>query len=255
MKNIQRIFGFILMVLAIGIVMFAVKACNNICDPQNKLIKISVLQDLTEVQIAQPSADEIIALFDLDSNKWNAAVFRFALLTDVSYNRQTTISLADGGSRLLSSSFTRDKDVQRFIDSIRTFFQSIEEDTAGRPHSSIYLPLVSELTRLATSPATSKILLVYSDLMENEMSLSFYDKKIQSLMRTDSAQIIAMLEAKATLPDLTGIEVHLIFQPKDAAQDELFQLVSVFYASLLESHGATVKIAANVLVSSTNTSH
>jgi hypothetical protein len=227
-------------------------SCNT-CE--RKSSEISILHDWTEVQLAKPSHDEIISLFGLDSNKWNAAVLHYTFLTDVSYNRQTTISLADGGSRLLSSSFTRDKEVQRFTDSIRTFFQSIEKDTAGRPHSSIYLPLVSELTRLAASPAITKILLVYSDLMENENSLSFYDKKTLSLMRTDSSQVIKMLEAKAQLPDLTGIEIHLIFQPENATQDERFQLVSGFYASLLESHGASVTIAANVLISSTSTSH
>lgn len=255
MKNIQRLFGVVLMIVGITMVTIAIKACGEIFDPQNKLIKISVIQDFTEEQIAKPIAEEIIGLFELDSNKWNAAELTYGYFTDVSFNRQTTISLADGGSRLLSSSFTRDKEVQRFTDSIKTFFLSIDDDSVGRSHSSIYLPLVSELTRLSQSTATTKILLVYSDLMENEKSLSFYDKKTISSLRTDSAQVIAMLEAKAVLPDLTGIEVHLIFQPENAAQDELFQLVSGFYASLLESHGATVTIAANVLVASINTTH
>lgn len=232
--------------LCFGMVTFFVMLFAS-CDTckRKETHEVSVLHDWTETQIARPIADEIIPLFGLDSNKWKAAEFRYGYFTDVSFNRYTTISLTDGGSRLLSSGFTRDKEIARFTDSIRTFLASLSADTVGRPHSSIYLPLVAELTRLAES-ATTRVLLVYSDLMENQ-DISFYDKRTFRTLQTNPDEIAAELVEKAPLPsDLTGIQIYLIFQPADAHEDQVFQVVSGFYKTLLESRGASVTISANV---------
>lgn len=236
--------------LCFGIVTFFIMlfvSCDTCTTNKRESIEVSILLDVTETQLAQPDANEIVPLLGLDTSKWSGAVFRFAYLTDVSLNGQTAIALADGGNRLLASSFTRDKEVTAFTDSIRAFLASLSDDTVGRPHSSIYLPLAAELTRLTQSHATTKVLLVYSDLMENN-TLSFYDKRTLQMLQSKPEEIQAQLETKAPLSDLTGIEVHLIFQPVDADQDQTFQIVSGFYKTLLESHGATVTISANVVV-------
>ncbi len=221
-------------------------SCNEQC-PKRNTIEIVIQVDLTEAQIAKPDANEIIGLYGLDTNKWDGAEFSYADLTDVSFNRRTTFSLAPGGNRLTSSGFTRDREVEKFEDSIRSFFAARAVDTVGRPHSSVYLPIANELNRLSESHSAERTLIVYSDLMENDKTVSFYDKKTIGSLRTDPNKITAMLIAKADLKDLTGISVYLIFQPENAAQDELFRLVAGFYQTLLESHGAKVIVAANVI--------
>lgn len=226
--------------------MFIIASCNDRC-PDRMEREVVVLYDVTEMQIAKPDADAIIRLSGLDTNMWDGAIFSFAYLTDVSYNRRTSFGLAPGGNRLTSSSFTREREVKKFEDSVRSFIGSLAYDTTGRPHSSIYLVLANELNRLAKQPH-SRTLLVYSDLMENDLSLSFYDKKTFALLQSDPAKIESLLNAKTEFGDLTGITIHFIYEPENANDDETFRIVSGFYKSLLESHGATVLIGADISV-------
>lgn len=248
-KQEEQLFRLIVVTgIALAIALLSlIGSCSDGC-PKRDTIEIVIQVDLTEAQLAKPDADEIIRLYRLDTNKWNAASLTYGDLTDVSYNRYTSFVLAPGGNRLTSSSFTRDREVKTFEDSIRSFLSERAADTTGRPHSSIYLPLAAELTRLSQSDATRKMLLVYSDLMQNDPSFSFYDQHTMATLKNDPQSITAMLEAKTALPDLAGIDVYLIFQPADAAQDETFQLVSGFYKALLESHNATVHIGANAAI-------
>jgi len=208
--------------------------------------QISVLRDITDKHLAQPKADEILSLFSLSGDaKWNGAVFRFSNLSDISYNPSSEVSV-DAQSQWLSNELARDKAIQKFRDSVSAVLASAQNDSVGKEHSSIYLPVANELNRLSQSTAQKRILLVYSDLMDNDVDVSLYAKDQFRLLELHPDSLRQTFEQRMPLQRLNGIEVYFIYQPIDAEQDKEFRIVSGFYKSLLESKGATVHIGANL---------
>jgi hypothetical protein len=221
-----------------------ITACT--VEPKRTTTDIPILYDVTELQQAKPVAAEIIPLYDLDADIWNAATFSFKEVTDVSYTKRTAFTLPEGGNRLRASSYTRKREVKQFTDSITAFLDSLTVDTVGRPHSSIFVPLAEELNRLAESTAERRILIVYSDLKENAMGLSFYDKQTLAQLQQNPEKIKEKLRQKAPLAELKGIAVYIVYEPRNTADDDLFQKISKIYTEILKDKGATVHVVGNL---------
>ncbi len=208
----------------------------------------AVLIDETDSSFAVPDISQVIIDLGLDTDMWAGINFSLARITDVSYVPYSSIVLGKGGNRLASNQYARKREVIAFKTRLSELLDSVKNDTPGKPNSSVYLPLVNELTRLANSNAERKVFSVFSDLMENRPSLSFYNPQTFALLHSNPAVIEAKLFSHAKLPDLTGIEVRLIYQAQDAKDDAVFQIVSDFYKKLLESKGAKVTISANLTI-------
>lgn len=217
-------------------------------DDPRTTTEISVIWDVTEKHEPHPTAEEILPCFGLDANANNGAIFRFTYASDVSLNRETVFSLTPAGSNALTNQFDRKREVDKFSGQVTAFLNSLVIDTAiGRQHSSVYMPIAESVNKLvADKSADKKILLVYSDLRENTLGLSFYDKKTVALQKSDPDKIRDMLFASVPLGDLTGVEVHFLYEPSDPADDGAYRIISGFYKTLFESKGATVFVSANL---------
>lgn len=232
--------NIILILLACVIVFFT--ACKlNMPSTTTELI---VMRDVTENQLAVLSAEEIYLLTHL-TDKWNGATVVFTDLTDVSLNNVKEINIAPANN-WLSNEPERDREVAKFKTQLFLLVSSFQQDTVGRSHSSIYLPIARELNKLSKSNADKKILVIYSDLMENEPDFSFYSKEKFQLLKTNPDSVENIFSHEQPLNSLSGIEVHFVFQPKDAFADAQYKLVFAFYKNMLEKHGATVYLGANL---------
>jgi hypothetical protein len=245
---LRIIFGLGISIIAVVMMIFSISmliaSCNS---PKHKTIEVSVLGDVTEKLLAQPNPSETLPLFHLNADPLDGAEFSYANMSDVSLNRRTAFSLAQGGNSITTNQFDRKREVQKFEKSVTGFFDSLSTDTIGRDHSSVYLAIVQELNRLAKSKADRKILLVYSDLMENTQSVSFYDKRMISLLHSSPNTISGLLFSQLPIQNISGIEVHFVYQPKNANDDNAFRVVSGFYKKILEAKGAIVFISANLI--------
>src|SRR5665213_1005000 len=183
----------IILIVTIAGVSTAVYFSNS-----NQSTEVSVLRDVTELHLSQPMANEILLLYGLDTQKWNGGDFHFANISDVSYNQNKEAHIGTA-NQWLSNEYDRTKTVKQFYSFITQIFTDAQKDTIGRWHSSIYVPLVNELNRLSQSNAKRRILLVYSDLMENDLNLSFYDKRTLSFLTSNPDIIRKQLEVIATL--------------------------------------------------------
>jgi hypothetical protein len=235
-------FFSIMAIAIIGII--TLSACSN-TDTRTST-DYTILRDLTDSTLAMPDKAELITDLEISTNIWNGINFNFFNVSDVSYTPHWRISLVKGGKRIASSEFSRKREVEGFKARLSALLDSAAHDTAGREHSSIYLPMVEELTRLANGNADRKVLVVLSDLMENTPDLSFYKPRTFAELESDPDKIKDELFAKEQLPDLTGVEIRLIYQPKNAKDDIRFQRVSNFFKQMFEAQGAKVTISANL---------
>lgn len=208
--------------------------------------EVSVFRDVTDSILAKPDAKQIQSLFHLSGDKkYNGAQFRFANLSDVSYNQSLEATIEPTGA-LFANELTRDKQIARFNDSVANILEKTKGDSIGREHSSLYVPLATELNRLAQSEAKTKIAVVFSDLMENDLDLSLYNQSELQLIESNPDSLKSVFEKRLPLISLQGITIHLIYQPKDIEGDREFRIVSGFYKKMLEEKGGTVFIQANL---------
>lgn len=235
----------ILLIMFTTFILIGAVIIFHVIKAQQVTTEVSVLRDITDKHISQPKAKEILPLFDLSAkNKWNGGIFRFQNISDVSFNQAKAVSI-EPAQPWLSNEFTREKQLERFEDSISHIVVDAAKDSVGKEYSSIYYPLAAELNRISASATQKKILVLYSDLMQNDLSVSLYAQEFD-LLKHNPDSLKAELEKQKPLLDLTGIEVYIIYQPDDQEQDQEFRIVSAFYTKLLEEKGATVSISANL---------
>lgn len=213
-----------------------------------EITEISVLRDITEQHLAEPNADEIIYQFGLtDGHNWNGAMFRFAHISDISYSKVSEIKI-DASNKWLSNELQRKKEIQNFTKGVENIIAQAENDSIGRMHSSVFLPIVNELNRLSKSKSHKRILVVYSDLFENNLDVSLYSKGRLDVSQLNVDSLKSLFEHEQPLPDLTGIEVYLIYQPANAEMDREYKIVSEFYRKQFENKGAKVIIGGNLQI-------
>jgi hypothetical protein len=232
-----------LRIISIIVILLSIASCT-MNRPLTK--EVMVLDDVTDQKRAQPMQAEILSLFSFDGmQKWNGNIFRYAEVSDISLNATKIISLPKE-INWFSNELEREQAVRDFQKQVSDALKKDAPDSSGKSYSSVYLSLAHALTELAGSKSDSKVLLLYSDLMENSFELSFYQDPKLLLLKNNPDSIKRKLEELAPLPLLQGIEVHLIYQPVSITADWKYRIVSGFYKKVLESKGAKVFIEANL---------
>lgn len=206
----------------------------------------SIMRDVTDMQASHLNAEQVIEQLDLNQHKHDAFTFRFIDLSDVSMNQITQFSMK-ASPVLLSNEIARDKEVKGMESTILAHLTNASHDSLGRSYSSIYLPIVKELMVLNSSGSDSKVLVVYSDLMENTDLLSFYKVDNTAMLQSNPKQIKSTFESIQPLPDLDGIQVYFIYQPNSQNTDVLYKRISTIYKDLLTGKGAQVYIQPNFI--------
>ena len=206
--------------------------------------EVYLLYDVTDPEIAKPDPGQILSLYHFES-VYNGGVFHLTKVTDVTYNPMLEAGIAPA-NKWLSNELERGKQVDQFKGQVLKIIDTASNDSALRTNSSIYLPISTALSELSTSKTQRKILLVYSDLMENTLQMSFYKKETFSLLQSNPQKISYYFLSQSNLPSLLGIEVQLIYQPKDNSDDQRYQLVAGFFKKMLEGRGAKVTVSAGI---------
>lgn len=206
----------------------------------------SILRDITDVHASQLNAEQVVEQLDLSQHKHYAFTFRFINLSDVSMNQITQFSLKSSPV-MLSNEIARDREVKELESTILSHLTKTGKDSLGRSHSSIYLPIAKELITLSNSGSDSKVLVVYSDLMENTEQLSFYEEQIKTMLQSDPKKVKGTFESIQPLPNLMGVQVYFVYQPNSQNADVLYKRISTVYRDLLTEKGAQVYIQPNFI--------
>jgi len=232
--------SFFVFIILLSLILFLL-ACNQV-EHSNAT---SLMVDLTEGKDSRPLSDEVLSLFEFEKDKWSGEFFRFSEITDIGLMPVKKVSLGYEKS-LFSNELIRNRNVDHFKREIESIVNNLESDSAGRPNSSIYLPIVKELGVLNTYKFKSRTLIIYSDLVENSPIISLYDPESYHALETNPDSIQKLLENHASIPDLQGIRIILVYAPQNLQNDERYRLVSSLYKKMLESHGAHVEITASL---------
>lgn len=207
--------------------------------------EITVMRDITDVLVSQPTLTDISSLLNPENSIWDGSNFRFIDISDVSYNH-TSETRIPAENPLLGNELDRIKKVKQFKEEVSDILENAGFETMNKNNSSIYRPIASELNRLSQSSAEHKYLLIYSDLAENTEEFSVYKDSDFELLQSKPDLVRQYFEKQAKLKNLKGIKVFLIYQPKNRNSDNQYNIISAFYTKLLEDSGAKVEISANI---------
>lgn len=205
---------------------------------------VIVLRDVTDSLIAKPDSAQLIAFLNA-SHKWDGISFTLSSISDVSISKTQKVFIP-AQSRWLGNEIKRSRDLKAFYNSVEELLARSSGDVIGRKQTSVYIPIVTSLTSLAESPSNKKVLIVYSDLMENTNEVSLYDPHTLSELKSKPEAVMVGLGASIHLPSLAGVDVVFVFQPNNTSEDHAYRIVSGFYKSILEKAGAQVIITSNL---------
>jgi len=225
-----------------GIILFT--GCVQLSN-SHSAIDASIIWDITDSMMVTPKLSEITSLYGLDKDIWNGGKFRLLNVTDVSINKIYEASI-ESENMWLGNKFKRNEKLKKFYSEIDGIISGALKQKIGKDNTSLYIPIAKELNRLSQSTANKKLLLVYSDLMQNTDDMSFYKNETLSLLRTNPDSVKKYFESQLKLKNLSGIKIYLVFQPQNMKQDEVYKIVSNFYKAMLESKGAEVEITASI---------
>jgi hypothetical protein len=213
---------------------------------------ITAVFDVTDTFVLTPIPDPILALYNFEMAKDQAAFFRLVLLTDKKLNPAEDIHL-DGGVVTEEQNVNDEVDFREqlilsFYDEVRRSLSDFgkryaQKGTLG--HSECFATIAAELRRLDTSKASQRMLIVYSDLQENSDVFNCYSKEGQKLLNANPIKVGAILLKHIPLPDdLTGITVYFVYGPTSREQDKQFWQMATIYERFLKDRGARVVIQA-----------
>ena len=242
MKTLKKITMIIVLALIISALLYgcSTKTYNE--------MDVSVVSDKSEVGfIAKPDSAEIKNLFPFKDSIWNGFRFRTFPLTDVDYNPAYTTEIASE-FQIVSNNYTRKDRVKDFLSGVDKAIEKLNSVPVGRPNSCIYVPIATELNRLSLSNAKRRILIVYSDFMEFSTLADFYKKSTLETIKSNPDSIQGILENRIQLSNLSGIEVYIIYQPRNLVENNQYTIVTAFWKAMLEKKGAKVTISANLII-------
>ncbi len=239
----MKTLAIIIITGALAIIAFAFFVGNPF---KNSNVELSVSIDKTDSFKATLDVNQIFSLLDIENNKWSKITMQINTLSNFEYTTSQTSTLTSQ-LLLLSNPDQRDSSIEHFKRSTILQLNEMKQIPIGRPNSSIYIPMIRELNRLAKSSAKTKIAIFYSDLRENtKMVFSIYKKEDQQLLKTNPEKVKELFMQLERLGNLKGIKVYLIFEPGNDFENTSFNVMSEFIKNILEGAGAEVYIGANL---------
>lgn len=221
-------------------------SCSN---KQREKVESSVIIDVTgsnthNLHDIMPSS--VIKTIEVDKYNVFENNYRQTLITESFLSKKREFNLKARPLWLISNEYDRESQVNIYKQQITESLLEIKTDTSGRASSSVFIPIALELNRLASSDATKKTLIVFSDLLENSDWFTLVKKKNvnQLLKKPEKIEKVFMSEYKL-VDNLQGIKVYLVYQPY-IETETVYRKLSALYKKMLERRGATVFIVANL---------
>jgi len=218
---------------------FLSSSCTIIDTQTTNTILLTVLDDTTDEEIAEPNIKDIQAM--VPANTDAELQLRYSHLNNSEHNEVYTISLEEHS--FLDNELERKVALERFYQNIDSILVSEKDKKHQYTHSSIYVPLVDHLTAIAKGSAETKIVLFYSDAIENSETYNMYEQQAYQKMLNDPVSEVSTFTARRQIPDLQGIHLYIIHYPKSQKDNRMFSTAVDFYRNhLFKDSGLTIHI-------------
>ena len=214
--------------------------------------QISVLIDVTDKRFedkdfVSDNLPKLLQIMDLDKETggYSGGEIKLSLINEVSDSKSKSIKIEAAKTGLMGENKLNRKDeVDRFYGNLEnTFTQILNDANWGTDASKIYQKIARELIKMKNSDYDKKIMVIYSDMLENSNLFSFYGAtwktNIQKMIENPEEFLSKLAEKGPALPDLSEFEIYVITS-RTSENDEKVNLSEQLWMTLFKYQGATV---------------
>jgi hypothetical protein len=133
-------------------------------------------------------------------------------INDVSNSPSQSVPLEKGSGALSENEHLRQQKIKTFVAQLNKVFDGILKVNWEKKQSKIYQNICHGLNKISENPSDhKKVLVVYSDMIENSDLFSLYDaKEIENLTKNVGDLYEKKLKKECALPDLKGINIYVV---------------------------------------------
>lgn len=212
--------------------LFFVMACNE--QPAEKT-DLYVYLDYTEGQNysnIEKDLDKFLELMQVsEEHPRNYGTLKIFPLYDVGSTPSSTVKLKEGKGKMEGNKYLRQQEVDKFKAKAIAKVAGMNEQYSGKQlkESHIFQPLSKGLKKLEKSDADRKIVLIYSDMLENS-DLANFHKGIKEEALTKS------FDESFPIEDLSDFEFYVV-HPINKKNDQKIQKSGEFWKSFFAKKG------------------
>lgn len=206
-----------------------------------KMKAISMLVDRTDTAIPNPDITDIREVLGLGNTPNTGVIIKFQNIGNVDYNPIESIELPSGS--VLDNSLKRSADIKRFHSAVDSLIIRENDKDYSYNGSSILFSVVEHLDRLSKVDAVSKRILLYSDLAEFSDVYNSYRQR--DIVLESPQKVVEHLRSELELGDYKGIELYIIYYPKNPEDNRLFRSWISIYKEIFKDSGLDLRIGRN----------
>lgn len=221
-------------------------ACLLSCNRPAGSTSVTFVVDRTDTTMKRLRAADVITPLT-QADMWQQIHILVTSIADRDVNDTRAFNLP------AEDEWTNNKDIRRariahLITQAQHALDSICDKTICG-HSIVYRVVAKQANDLAVSTAARRLLIVCSDLTENDRAngMNFYDPRTLALLQRKPDSVRRMLSRQLPLADLTGVDIYLQYAPRNYDDNNAYMPIAHFYERMLEARGATVHIASSFL--------
>lgn len=222
--------------LSLALILMLNTSCNSTNHSQQ--IEVLILLDQTESFFqASIDTDKVLNFlgkrigFSAEEMTTNGIRVRISPLNELVNNPKYIVELPPVANSLLEVTKKRKEAQVAFGQQIAQKVDAMKNQDGTYGSSQLVSPLMQHLERLNSTPADTKIVLLFSDLVENSRAMSFYHE--------DKAAIEAYIGNKIQQAGYSffGIELYTVYQPQSTEADALFEMIKPLYRDAFSANG------------------
>ena len=153
-------------------------------------------------------------------------------LYDVTSARSKTVKLKAGKGEFEKNVHLRKKDIEKFQTKLLQTLEKMNAEYTGKEldNSHIFEPMCKGIRKLNKSDADRKVILMYSDMLENSDIANFHSKK------GSSKKWLEQFDAACDPEDVSDLEMFVVY-PIDKKNDDKITKAADFWATYFAEKG------------------
>lgn len=187
-------------------------------------------------QVMAQDVDKYLQLMDISEHSRNYGTVKVYPLHDISASVNQTVKIKEGKSQLEGNRYVRQKEVNQFKEKLGGKLTSLNESFKNTPlnNSHIFAPICKGFKKLQQSDTNQKIVIIYSDMLENSNVANLHRGKV------DYAELAATLDETCNCGDLMDIQLYVV-HPVSKPHDQLIRQSAGLWQQYFQGKGLDSK--------------
>lgn len=241
-KHIPMIAFFCIIFLYAIVFIYGCKEKDTI--QHSKSESITFLFDITDAFQNEVSTEKLERIIGLKGEPYKGVNIHISSISDLSMNNEKVIDIAPTNYLMTNDKLRKENiaELYKNIESEIAILSNIEK----KKQSTIFENIALHAKTLSKETSSKKTMYIWSDLRENSSNISLYKNRDIQLLLNNPDEFTNKLIDGISVSDLTGINIYIIYQPKNSEEDKIFHALKPIYEKIFTEHHAHIEFKPNL---------